>query len=85
MWDLLDTIINKLEVSPNNRILHVNDMARAYFARMEQLEAAGPFAYLGTALAKKEDRMAECARICLKLGDVRQFCETMISLSTLRS
>ncbi len=76
-------LINKQEVNPSSRILHVNDIARAYYSKKEQLETASPFAYLGTALAKKEDRLAECARISLKLGDVKQYCETMISLRNL--
>ena len=81
MWDLIDMIVNKQEVNPANKILHVNDIARAYYSKVQQLETAGPFAYLGTALAKKEDRLAECAKIYLKLGDVKQYCEIMISLS----
>jgi len=74
-------ISNKKEVSSENRILHVNDIARAYYSKIQQLETASPFAYLGTALAKKEDRLAECAKMYLKLGDIKQFCEIMISLS----
>lgn len=76
-------IVNKQEVSPTNRILHVNDIARAQYSKAQQLESASPFAFLGTRLAKKEDRLLECAKIYLKLGDVKQYCEIMISLSML--
>lgn len=74
-------IVNHQEIKPTNRILHVNDIARAYYSKAQQLESASPFAYLGSALAKKEDRIAECAKYYLKLGDVRQYCELLISLS----
>eukprot|EP01022_Parablepharisma_sp_SALTPOND_P018648 TRINITY_DN3078_c4_g1_i1.p1 TRINITY_DN3078_c4_g1~~TRINITY_DN3078_c4_g1_i1.p1 ORF type:complete len:595 (-),score=77.13 TRINITY_DN3078_c4_g1_i1:3355-5139(-) len=80
LWDLIDMIVNKKEISPTNKVLHINDIARAYYSRIQQLETAGPFSFLGTALAKKEDRLAECAKMYLKLGDVKQYCEIMISL-----
>ena len=79
-WDLLDMCINKTEVHPENRIRHINDITRAYYSKIEQLETAGPFSFLGTALAKKEDRLMECAKMHLKLGDIKQYCEIMMSL-----
>jgi len=81
LWDLIDTIINKKEIRATNKVLHVNDIAKAYFSKIQNLETAGPFSFLGTALAKKEDRLAECAKMYLKLGDVKQYCEIMISLN----
>ncbi len=80
-FDIIDTIINKTKSATDNRVLHISDIAQAYYSRAQQLESASPFSFLGTSLTKKEDRMAECARIYLKLGDVKQFCEIMISLS----
>ena len=79
-WDLLDMLINKKPIDPTNKILTSNDIARAYYAKIEQLETASPFSFLGTSLAKKEDRQIECAKMYLKLGDVKKYCEIMMSL-----
>ena len=79
-WDLLNMLVNKHEISPENKIRHVNDIVKAYYSKIEQLETAGPFSYLGTALAKKDDRLMECARMYLKLGDIKQYCEIMFTL-----
>ncbi len=35
---------------------------------------------LGTALAKKEDRLKEAARMMLKAGNFQEYCNIMISL-----
>lgn len=80
-WDLLEMILTQKETDSSNRIHHINDIVRAYYSRIQQLETAGPFSYLGTALAKKEDRLGECARMYLKLGNVKRYCEIMISLN----
>jgi len=80
-WDLLEMILTQKEIDSNNKIHHINDIVRAYYSKILQLETAGPFSFLGTALAKKEDKLAECAKMYLKLGDVKQYCEIMISLN----
>ena len=35
---------------------------------------------LGTALSKKEDRLAEAASLMLKSGNFKEYCELMIAL-----
>ncbi len=85
LWDLVDTVLGqKDEGKPGEarRILHINDLAKAYYGKIQKLETASPFTFLGTALSKKEDRAAECARLLLKLGNFKGYCEIMCSLST---
>jgi len=36
--------------------------------------------YLGTNLAKKEDRLKEAARLMLKSGNIQAFCEIQLML-----
>lgn len=36
--------------------------------------------YLGTNFAKKEDRLLECARILLEIGDYRKYCNIMVEI-----
>jgi len=80
LWDLLDLMINSKQANSSNKILHVNDLPKAYHSRIQELETASPFSFLGTPLAKKETRMMECAKMYLKLGEVKKYCKMMISL-----
>ena len=61
--------------------MHTNDIAKSYYSKIQKLETASPFAFLGTVLSKKEDRLVECAKTYLKLGNFKAYCEIMISLS----
>ena len=36
--------------------------------------------YLGTSLAKKEERLLECGRILLEMGEYQKYCEIMMDI-----
>ena len=40
-------------------------------AKAEELSSASTMAYLGTEFARKEDRIYECARLLLQMGDYK--------------
>ncbi len=82
LWDLINVITQHGEAGGESQIHHISGIAKAYLAKAQRLETASPFAFLGTPLSKKEDRMAECAKIYLKLGDFKGYCEKMVLLST---
>ena len=81
LWDILNVIANNVPGKINNRILHMSDMAGAYLSKAQFLESSTTMSMLGTALTKKEDRMMECAKIYLKLGQVKEYCEILISFN----
>ena len=57
------------------RIHHISDVSAAYSSKAQQLLQANPMSMLGTALAKKEDRLHEAARLNLISGNFQQYCE----------
>jgi len=62
-------------------VSHGENIVKNYYERINKLETITPFAFLGTPLSKKEDRMAECGRLYLLLGNFKAYCEIMVSLS----
>jgi len=79
---MLDIILDKQAIgSTDIRLFHIKEIAKGYLQKIQRLEKASPFSFLGTALSKKEDRMAECAKIYLKLGNFKEYCEILVSLS----
>ena len=57
------------------RVHHISDVSAAYQSKAQTLLNANPMSMLGTALAKKEDRMQEAARLNLISGNFQQYCE----------
>ena len=51
------------------RIHHISDVSAAYSQKAQTLLNANPMSLLGTALAKKEDRLQEAARLNLVSGN----------------
>lgn len=51
------------------QVHHITDAAVAYSTKAQNLLNANPMSMLGTALAKKEDRLQEAARINLVSGN----------------
>jgi len=51
------------------RVHHISDVAAAYSSKAQNLLNANPMSMLGTALAKKEDRLQEAARLNLVSGN----------------
>lgn len=62
------------------RVHHISDVSAAYSSKAQALLQANPMSMLGTALAKKEDRMREAARLNLISGNFQQYCEIQIQL-----
>jgi WD repeat-containing protein 17 len=79
-FDILNFIKYRIEVNTNNTILPVEELYSNRITKANQLETASDMAYLGSSLAKKEDRLKESAKTHLKLGNVKQYCEIMIKL-----
>lgn len=51
------------------RVHHISDVSAAYSSKAQALIQANPMKMLGSALAKKEDRLAEAARLNLVSGN----------------
>lgn len=49
----------------------MNDSVSISKAKAEELSSASTMAYLGTEFARKEDRIYECARLLLQMGDYK--------------
>ena len=81
MWDILSVIIDDRPGELQNKVIHVTDIVSAQESRAHQLLTAQPMSMLGTSLSKKEDRLIESAKIFLKLGNFREFCEIQMKLS----
>lgn len=79
-FDLLDYFLNKKECKSSNQILPIESICNSKRSRASELETASGLSFLGSALAKKEDRLIEAAKIHLKLGNIREYCEIMIKL-----
>lgn len=79
-FDMLNYIFNKKNCDPNNLILPIEALCTAKRERADELETASGMAFLGSALAKKEDRLMEAAKIHLKLGSIQKYCELQIKL-----
>ena len=79
-FDILNSILNSKPCPPNNQVLPVAELAEAFRSRAQELESASGMAFLGSALAKKEDRLQEAAKIHMKLGNVQNYCELMIKV-----
>ena len=62
------------------RVHHISDVSAAYSSKAQALMQANPMSMLGTALAKKEDRMQEAARLNLISGNFQQYCEIQMQL-----
>ena len=80
-FDLLNFIKYRIEVNSGNSILPIEGLFSSYSSKANELETASGMAYLGSALAKKEDRLKESAKTQLKLGNIKQYCEIMIKLN----
>ncbi len=89
LWELVEaaavtaTKVGAAPLAIEGKIAALSKIAQSYYAKIQKLETASPFSFLGTPLSKKEDRMAECAKMYLKLGNFKAYCELMISLSTI--
>ena len=85
LWEMIESLLAPAKAGTKSalegRIAHLGKIVQSYYGKIQKLETASPFAFLGTPLSKKEDRMAECAKMYLKLGNFKAYCECMISLS----
>ena len=79
-FDLLGYHLHGQQYDPENSIAPLEEISTSYKALAEELQTASSFAYLGTGLARKEDRLREAAKIHLKTGNIQQYCEIMIQL-----
>ena len=79
-FDILNSTLNNKPCPPNNQVLPVGELAEAFRSRAQELESASGMAFLGSALAKKEDRLQEAAKINMKLGNVQNYCELMVKV-----
>lgn len=62
------------------RIAHISDLVSIFKAKVEDLSTSSNLAYLGTEFARKEERMAECAKLLLSIGDFKGYCEIMMEV-----
>lgn len=65
---------------PDLKVLHISDSPFAMQSKARSLLEGSSMQFLGTPLAKKEDRLKEAARLMLKSGDVKAFCEIQLML-----
>ncbi|OMJ90152.1 hypothetical protein SteCoe_7544 [Stentor coeruleus] len=79
-FEIVNYIKYHKEVNINNLILPIEELFSSRSSKATELETASGMAYLGSALAKKEDRLKEAAKTHLKLGNIKQYCELMIKL-----
>lgn len=79
-FEILNFIKNNTSVNINNQVLPIEELYSSRSSKATELETASGMAYLGSALAKKDDRLKESAKTHLKLGNLRQYCELMIKL-----
>ncbi len=79
-FDMINYILNNKPCRATNQIIPVEELCAVKRSRATELETASGMAFLGSALAKKEDRLSEAAKIYLKLGNIKQYCEIMIKL-----
>ena len=80
-FEILNFIKYNKSVNINNTILPIEELYSSRSSKATELETASGMAYLGSALAKKEDRLKESAKTHLKLGNLKQYCELMIKLN----
>jgi WD40 repeat protein len=80
-FDILNFIKHGKTVNMNNQVLPIEELSSSRSSKATELETASGMAYLGSALAKKEDRLKESAKTHLKLGNIKQYCELMIKLN----
>jgi len=81
--DFFDLVSHKKsgrEPNASNSILPLEELCASKRSRASELETASGMAFLGTPLAKKQDRLQAAADIHLKLGNIKQYCELMIKL-----
>lgn len=57
------------------RINHISDITFVYQTKARELKEVSGMKMLGTALAKKEDRLLEAANLYLKSGNFQEYCE----------
>lgn len=74
LFSIVESIREKMPSAQNSRIVHLSELLSVSKSRVEELESTSNMAYLGTNLAKKEERLLECARILLEMGDYRKYC-----------
>lgn len=79
-FDNLKYIKYQTSVNANNQILPIEELYSNRSSKATELETASGMAYLGSSLAKKDDRLKESAKTHLKLGNIKQYCEIMIKL-----
>ncbi|OMJ89434.1 hypothetical protein SteCoe_8434 [Stentor coeruleus] len=79
-FEIVNYIKYHKEVNMNNIILPIEELFSSRSSKATELETASGMAYLGSSLAKKEDRLKEAAKTHLKLGNIKQYCELMIKL-----
>lgn len=61
--------------SDNLRVNHIQDIIIAYQSRARELLQMSGMKMLGTALSKKEDRLAEAANLMIKAGNFQEYCD----------
>ena len=79
-FDLLAFHLDGAAYDPENKVAPLSEIMSSYTSLAQELETSTSFAYLGTALARKEDRLSEAAKIHLKTGNIFQYCEIMVKL-----
>ena len=57
------------------RVNHISDITFAYQSKARELMQVSGMKMLGTALSKKEDRLAEASALMLKSGNFQEYCE----------
>jgi hypothetical protein len=79
-FDLLSYHLHNTVYDLENKVVPLGELMSSFVQLAEELETSSSFAYLGTALAKKDDRLREAAKIHLKTGNFYQYCEIQVKL-----
>jgi hypothetical protein len=84
IFNILDLIKN-VDFKPHPRleelkVLHSAQIAQSVMATATKLRHAHGMQMFNTQFAKKEDRLQEAAKLYLRAGNFREYCETLVEL-----
>lgn len=57
------------------QVVHSSHLSEVLLAKAMKYKNATGMQFINTPWAKKEDRLQEAAKLCLKSGHIREFCE----------
>jgi hypothetical protein len=77
LWDLVESIISVKACPPTSSIQHINDVRSVLLAKARALQGVADHV---VGHGKKQDRLESAGIIFLRLGMMRDYCETMVAL-----